>query len=242
MNLKNIKLFSHNKQERAQQIGVIATSGIFIISFVLCYIKFGPQVLDFISDTERFKGWLDSYGNLGKVIFIGIRAFQTVIKIIPAEPLEIGSGYAFGTWGGLFYCMLGTEIGSLFIITITKFFGTKAVNLFVSEEKINSLEFLQNKEKLSASLFIIYLIPGTPKDVVTYLIGITDYNIWKFLILTGIARIPSIITSTVCGAALGKKNYMLSAVIFISTVVVGLIGIKIYSRYEKNAHSKQCSI
>ena len=162
-------------------------------------------MLDFISDTERFKGWLDSYGNLGKVIFIGIRAFQTVIKIIPAEPLEIGSGYAFGTWSGLFYCMLGTEIGSLFIITITKFFGTKAVNLFVSEEKINSLEFLQNKEKLSASLFIIYLIPGTPKDVVTYLIGITDYNIWKFLIITGIARIPSIITSTVCGAALGKK-------------------------------------
>ena len=155
MNLKNIKLFSHNKQERAQQIGVIATSGIFIISFVLCYIKFGPQVLDFISDTERFKGWLDSYGNLGKVIFVGIRAFQTVIKIIPAEPLEIGSGYAFGMWGGLFYCMLGTEIGSLFIIAITKIFGTKAVNLFVSEEKINSLEFLQNKEKLSASLFII---------------------------------------------------------------------------------------
>lgn len=157
MNLKNIKLFSHNKQERAQQIGVIATSGVFIISF----------------------------------------------------------------------------IGSLFIITITKFFSTKAVNLFVSEEKINSLEFLQNKEKLSASLFIIYLIPGTPKDVVTYLIGITDYNIWKFLILTGIARIPSIITSTVCGAALGEKNYMLSAVIFISTVVVGIIGKKLYSRYEK---------
>ena len=242
MNLKNIKLFSHNKQERAQQIGVIDTSGIFIISFVLCYIKFGPQVLDFISDTERFKGWLDSYGIHGKVIFIGIRAFQTVIKIIPAEPLEIGSGYAFGTWGGLFYCMLGTEIGSLFIITITKFFGTKAVNLFVSEEKINSLEFLQNKEKLSASLFIIYLIPGTPKDVVTYLIGITDYNIWKFLILTGIARIPSIITSTVCGTALGEKNYILSAVVFISTIIVGLIGIKLYSRYEKNAHSKQCSI
>ena len=242
MNFKNIILFSHNKQERAQQIGAIITSCIFILSFIFCYIKFGPELLDFISDTDRFKGWLDSYGNLGKVIFIGIRAFQTVIKIIPAEPLEIGSGYAFGTWGGLFYCMLGTEIGSLFIITITKFFGTKAVNLFVSEEKINSLEFLQNKEKLSASLFIIYLIPGTPKDVVTYLIGITDYNIWKFLILTGIARIPSIITSTVCGAALGKKNYMLSAVIFISTVVVGLIGIKIYSRYEKNAHSKQCSI
>ncbi len=242
MNSKIKNLFSQNKQERAQQIGAIVTSSIFILSFIFCYIKFGTELLDFISDTEKFKSWLNSFGNLGKLIFVGIRAFQTVIKIIPAEPLEIGSGYAFGMWGGLFYCMLGTEIGSLFIIAITKIFGNKAVNLFVSEEKINSLSFLQNKEKLSASLFIIYLIPGTPKDVITYLIGITDYNIWKFLIITGIARIPSIITSTVCGAALGEKNYMMSAFVFISTIVVGLIGIKIYSRYEKNAHSKQCSI
>ena len=240
MNSKIKNLFSQNKQERAQQIGAIVTSSIFILSFIFCYIKFGTELLDFISDTEKFKSWLNSFGNLGKVIFVGIRAFQTVIKIIPAEPLEIGSGYAFGTWGGLFYCMLGTEIGSLFIIAITKIFGNKAVNLFVSEEKINSLSFLQNKEKLSASLFIIYLIPGTPKDVITYLIGITDYNIWKFLIITGIARIPSIITSTVCGAALGEKNYLLSAVVFVSTVIIGLIGIKIYSRYEKNVHSRQC--
>lgn len=242
MNSKIKNLFSQNKQERAQQIGAIVTSSIFILSFIFCYIKFGTELLDFISDTEKFKSWLNSFGNLGKLIFVAIRAFQTVIKIIPAEPLEIGSGYAFGIWGGLFFCMLGTEIGSLIIIAITKIFGIKAVNLFVGEEKINSLSFLQNKEKLSASLFIIYLIPGTPKDVITYLIGITDYNIWKFLIITGIARIPSIITSTVCGAALGEKNYMLSAVIFISTVVVGLIGIKLYSRYEKNVHNKQCSI
>lgn len=233
MDIKKIKILSANKQERRQQIGVIITSCIFIVAFIVCYIKFGSELLAFVSDADRFKAWLDSYGNLGKIIFVAVRAIQTVVKIIPAEPLEIGSGYAFGVWGGLFYCMLGTEIGSFVIVAITKLFGMKAVNLFVSEEKINSLGFLQNKEKLTLSLFIIYLIPGTPKDVITYLIGVTDYNIWKFLFLTGLARIPSIITSTICGALLGEKNYWLSAGVFIGTAVLGLIGVKLYTQFEK---------
>ena len=233
MDVKNIKILNDNKQERQRQIGVIITSFIFITAFIICYVKFGRELLDFISDADCFKLWINSYGKLGKIIFVGVRALQTVVKIVPAEPLEIGSGYAFGTFGGLFYCMLGTEIGSLFIVAITKLFGMKAVRLFVSEEKINSLSFLKNKEKLSASLFIIYLIPGTPKDIITYLIGVTDYNIWHFLLLTGVARIPSIITSTICGAALGEKNYYLSAVVFIGTALLSLSGIKLYAKYEK---------
>lgn len=239
MDVKKIKFLSANKQERCQQTAVIITGCVFVLAFIVCYIKFGSELLTFVSDADRFKEWLDSYGNLGKIIFVGVRALQTVVKIIPAEPLEIGSGYAYGIWGGLFYCMLGTEIGSLIIIAITKLFGMRAVNLFVSEEKINSLTFLQNKEKLTVSLFIIYLIPGTPKDIITYLMGVTDYNIWKFLLLTGLARIPSIITSTVCGAALGEKNYWLSAGVFIGTAILGLIGVKLYTIFEKKITAKK---
>ena len=233
MNLEKIKFLSKDKKERRLQIGVIAVNAMFIFAFIVCYIKFGKELLLVVSDGERFKAWIDSYGNFGKVIFVLVRALQTVVKIIPAEPLEIGSGYAFGVWGGLFYCMMGTEIGSFVIVAITKLFGMKAVKLFVSEEKINSLDFIKNKEKLTLSLFIIYLIPGTPKDVITYLMGVTDYSIWKFLLVTGIARIPSIITSTVCGAALGEKNYLLSAGVFIATAVFGLAGVKLYSIFEK---------
>ena len=239
MDIKKIRILSTNKQERMHQIGVIITSSIFILGFIVCYLKFGSELLSFVSDADRFKAWLDSYGNLGKIVFISVRALQTVVKIIPAEPLEIGSGYAFGVWGGLFCCMIGTEIGSFVIVTITKLFGMKAVNLFVSEEKINSLGFLQNKEKLTTSLFIIYLIPGTPKDVITYLIGVTDYNIWKFLILTGFARIPSIITSTICGSLLGEKNYWLSVGVFIGTAILGIIGVKLYAVFEKKITAKK---
>ena len=81
---------------------------VILIAFLSVYFTFGKQLTAFVSDTQHFNAWLAQYKSLSAVIFILIRAFQTVIKIIPAEPLEIASGYAFGTWGGLFYCSVGT--------------------------------------------------------------------------------------------------------------------------------------
>lgn len=81
---------------------------VILIAFLSVYFTFGKQLTAFVSDTQNFNAWLAQYKSLSAVIFVLIRAFQTVIKIIPAEPLEIASGYAFGTWGGLFYCSVGT--------------------------------------------------------------------------------------------------------------------------------------
>lgn len=230
--LKSIKIISDEPKQRKKQIAVIIAACVAIVALVICYCLFGKKLLAFFEDTDQFKSWLDSFGTTGKIVFVSIRALQTVVKFIPAEPLEIGSGYAYGTFGGMFYCMLGTFLGSLVIIALTKIFGVKVVNVFVSQEQINSLRFLQNKSKLTATLFIIYLIPGTPKDIITYLMGVTDYNMVKFMIVTSIARIPSIITSTICGSALEKKSYALSAAVFIGTAILGLIGIMIYNKLE----------
>ena len=239
MKTKRIKLLSSDKNERRLQLTAIISGSIFLLLLAVCYMNFSGELMAFVSDADSFKRWLNSYGSMGKVIFVFVRALQTVIKIIPAEPLEIGSGYAFGTFGGLFYCMLGTEIGSLVIIFVTKLFGMRAVKLFVSKEKINSLSFLKDKDKLSLSLFIIYLIPGTPKDIITYLVGVTNYNIWKFLLLTGVARIPSIITSTLCGEALGEKNYFLSVAVFVLTAILGIIGVKLYTEFQKKTEAQK---
>ena len=131
--------------------------------------------------------------------------------------------------------MLGTEIGSAIIIILTKIFGMKIVETFVSKEKIESLGFLHNQKKLGITLFIIYLIPGTPKDVITYLIGLTPMKLWVFLILTGIARIPSIITSTMCGEALGVRNWTAAIIIYAVTAVASVVGIYLYKRMSDKA-------
>lgn len=107
--------------------------------FLTLYLTLGRELMSVISDQKTFKAWLDSFSVPANAVFVFIRAFQTVVKIIPAEPLEIGSGYVWGTFGGLFYCMLGTEIGSFVILVLTRVFGVKFVRLFVDIDKILSL-------------------------------------------------------------------------------------------------------
>ena len=227
------------KTTKAKRIGVIV--GLLLLGAVVLtlYLTIGKKVYVMFSDNTNLLEWLNQFGRWDEVVFVSIRALQTVVKFIPAEPLEIGSGYVYGIWGGLFYCMLGTEIGSFIILLITKLFGMKAINLFVSQERIDKIKFLQNEKKLKTTLFFIYLIPGTPKDLITYFIGKTKIKISHFLIITGIARIPSIITSTWCGAALGEKNVKLAAIVFISTLVVTIIGTFFYKKFfEKDDNNK----
>ncbi len=231
------------KTTKAKRIAVIA--GLLVLGTVVLtlYFTIGKQLYNMFSDNTKFLEWLNQFGRWDEVVFVGIRALQTVVKFIPAEPLEIGSGYAYGIWGGLFYCMLGTEIGSFIILFITKLFGMRAINLFVPQERIDKIKFLQNEKKLKTTLFFIYLIPGTPKDLITYFIGKTKIKISHFLIITGIARIPSIITSTWCGAALGEKNIKLAAIVFFSTLVVSLIGTFFYKKFfEKDDNNANTEI
>lgn len=218
------------KNVKSKRMAVIAASVFMLTALVVCYFTLGKKLVLFIEDRNAFNAWLDGFGVWGKVVFVMIRAVQTVVKIIPGEPLEIAAGYAYGIWGGMLYCLLGSFLGSLVIIALTKKFGMKLVSLFVPKKKIDSLAFLQNKKNLNVTLFIIYLIPSTPKDIITYLISLTDENIALFLLITTIGRIPSVITSTWCGSAIESENFLLAAIVFIATAVLGVGGACIYSR------------
>lgn len=205
-------------------------AGIVLILFLVLYLTVGRSLTGFVSDTDSFKQWLDSYKGLSGVIFVFIRAFQTVIKIIPAEPLEIASGYAFGTFGGLALCSLGSFLGSLVIVALSRWLGAGFVNAFINEEQLKQIKVINDKDNQRAFLIIFYLIPGTPKDLLTYAAGTLKINLFEFFVITTLARIPSIITSTICGAQIGEKNYSLAVIIFAATAVLSVVCTLIYKK------------
>lgn len=207
--------------------------GILLAVFLALYLIFGRSMTAFITDTESFKQWLETYKGLSGAIFVFIRAFQTVIKIIPAEPLEIAAGYAFGTWGGLALCSLGTFLGSLVIVVLAKSLGSKFVSAFINEEQLKSLRIINDKKNQRLFLFLFYLIPATPKDLLTYAAGSLKMNMAEFFIITTIARIPSILTSTICGAQLEQNNIKIAAAVFIATAIVSAVCAFIYNKHKK---------
>ena len=124
----------------------------------------GKPMVDFVREPERFRAWVDSSGFMSRVIFVGMVVFQLVIALIPGEPLEMGAGYAFGAVEGTILCIIGCVIGSALVFLFVRRFGVKLVEVFFPREKIRSLRFLQDSRRLDLLTFIVFFIPGTPKD------------------------------------------------------------------------------
>lgn len=226
-------------QNKTKFIFYVSCVMLMIVVFIILYINYSQQIYDLVSDPVTFKLWLDSLGFESSFIFILIRAVQTVIKIIPAEPLEIASGFLFGTFGGLMYCLIGSIIGSIFIILFAKYFGKNFIDFFVDEKSLNKIQFLFNEKNIYLLIFIIYLIPSTPKDFITYCIFLLPITPVKFLIISSIARIPSILTSTIIGYNIGQQNYFQATAVFILTIALSAIGLIVYNNIRKRHTEKK---
>ena len=196
----------------------------------------GKPMVEFVREPERFRAWVDSSGFVSRVIFVGMVVFQLVIALIPGEPLEMGAGYAFGAVEGTILCIIGCVIGSALVFLFVRRFGVKLVEVFFPREKIRSLRFLQDSRRLNLLTFIVFFIPGTPKDLLSYFIGLTDMKLGTWLFITAVARIPSIVTSTVTGDALGLKDYQFALIAFGVTLLLSLVGILVYRRLSARRH------
>ncbi|MBQ1262787.1 MAG: TVP38/TMEM64 family protein, partial [Oscillospiraceae bacterium] len=174
-----------------------------------------------------------SFGVLGRLVFVGIVILQVVIALIPGEPFEIAAGYAFGSIEGTLLCLAAIAIGSLIIFALVRKFGVKLVELFFPLEKINSLKFLKNKQRFNTIYFIVMCLPGTPKDLLSYFAGLTDMKLSTWLLISTVARIPSVITSTIGGSALGSEQYLFAIIAFALTLALSGAGLIIYKKIQK---------
>ncbi len=228
------------KQERKRKQAVaLVCLGLAVVVMVAIFWFVGRPMLQFVSQPDQFREWVDSHGLWGRVAFVGMMMFQVFVAIIPGEPLEIGAGYAFGVLEGTLLCVLATSLSGTLIFLIVKKFGMKFVTLFVSEEKIHSLKFLQNTRRLDLIAFLLFFIPGTPKDVLTYIVGLTPMRLSTWIFITTVARLPSVITSTVGGNALGSQEYLFAVIVFAATAVISGVGVLVYRKITQHHQKKE---
>lgn len=224
-----------DKKTKIKQIIVLILSIVFIL--VVCWF-IGKPMISLASDPEKFRVWVEDLGFLGQLAYIGMLIFQIIFAIIPGEPFEIVAGYAFGAIEGTILCIIGSTVGSLIVYAFVRTFGRRIVEIFFSLDKINELKFLKDSKKRDILSFLIFLVPGTPKDLLLYFLGLTKMELPVFLIIVSIGRIPSIITSTVGGNALGKQDYVFAIITFAVTIVVSICGYLLYQFISKK-HQKR---
>lgn len=188
-------------------------------------------------EPENFRLWVDSHGVPGRIVFVAMVVIQVLIAFIPGEPVELLAGYAFGVVEGSLLTLSGFLIGSWLIFLLVRRFGVPLVEIFFPDNKISELGFLKNPKKARLLALILMSVPGTPKDFLSYFAGLTPMTLGQWLSIVAIARLPSLLTSTVTGAAAGQENYLLSAVMLAVTLVISLLGILYYRKLTREENS-----
>ncbi len=216
--------------ERQRKLIAAAALAVFLAFSILVGYFIGRPMLAFVKSPDRFRAWVDARGSSGRLIFLGMVVLQMLVALIPGEPLELGAGYAFGALEGTLLCLIGMAIGTLLVWGIVRRFGLRLVEVFFPAEKLASLRFLQNERRFEDTVFAIMLLPGTPKDLLCYFIPLTHMPLSHWFFIATVARIPSVVTSTVSGSALGEQNYPLAAITLAATALVSLTGLAIYRR------------
>lgn len=221
-----------------KQQKLLASLAVFLLiaSSVAILIFVGRPLLRFAAQPERFRAWVDQHGFAGKLAFVGMVILQIIVAIIPGEPLEIVAGYAFGALAGTVLCILAGAIGSVAVFLLVRRYGIRLVEVFFTREKLNKLRFLKSSPARNLLFLLVFTLPGTPKDLLCYFAGLTDLPFGVWLLICSFGRIPSIITSTIGGSALGTQQYLFAVIVFAATLLLSGAGLLLYGRICRKHH------
>lgn len=228
---KTKKLFADKQFKETRHRSKKVSWLVIILSIVLSVIlaAVGSVLIKYeFNDSGDFLSLVEKNYFLSVVIMILVCALQVIVALIPGEVVEIAAGYAFGALAGALYCLIGILLGSCAVILLTRKLGRQFIESICPREKIDSISWINDKKKLRLLAALLFFIPGTPKDLITYALGLTKLSIPSYLLLTSFARFPSILISTLSGSALGDSNVKNAITFFIISAASGILGYLIY--------------
>lgn len=225
--------------QRKKRIVYFSAMAAFVALMAALTVFVGLPMVHLAEQPEVFRAWVDSFGIWGRLVFLGIVVFQVIVAFVPGEPIELAAGYVFGFWEGSLLTMAGFLAGSGIIFALVRRFGASVVEVFFSGERIEQMSFLKNPKKTRALALILMTIPGTPKDFLSYFAGLTNLRMGQWLAIVAVSRIPSLVTSTLTGAAAGEERYILSVITLVISLILSGCGVLYYRHICKQERQLQ---
>ena len=186
------------------------------------YLKYGAEL--FSKDSaERVVDYLKANSSIAALLIICIQIVQVVICFLPGQPVQFAASYMFGVARGFAFSITGAVIGTVISFYLAKLLGNDAMNLFFGEEKVRDYKKKLDSGRGLLLAFLIYLIPGIPKDIVSYVAGISDMRFRPFLLVATVGRIPGMLGSLMLGHFFGRQDYRAMIIIAVIVAVILLI-------------------
>ena len=191
------------------------------------------------SNEESFREYVEQFGITAPLVFLAAQMLQVFLPLLPGELMEISAGYLFGPIEGTLLCLLGIFLASSVVFWLVRRFGRAILDLYFDVDKLYETRLFSSENRIKRLLFLLFFIPGTPKDVFTFFAPLSKVTLPEFLWISMIARIPSVVSSTVGGHFLMEKDYVTAAIVFIVTGAVSLLGIVLYNKIMQRYHARK---
>lgn len=194
-------------------------------------------LINFIENPDSLSLWIEDAGIWGPIIFMLLNTVQVLLAIIPGGPFEVAAGALFGPFAGTLMCDIAMTAGGMITFFFVRKFGMKFIELFIDRKEIESVKFLHSNEKYTTLLFLFFLLPGTPKDLMCYVVGLTDIKWTTWLIINFVGRFPAILLSALGGSALGEQKYGIFIAAFAIIIVLYFVGTFLYKKLNRSHSS-----
>src|SRR5262250_48940 len=184
----------------------------------------GESLGKFYTRKRRLARFLTSFGPYSAALFMLLQALQVVISPIPGELTGVVGGYVYGVGFGFLFSTVGLTLGSWVAFELASIFGRPLVEKFVAKSALEKFHFLTTNAGTVIS-FLLFLIPGFPKDYLCYILGLTRMNLITFLVVSTLGRMPGTYLLTIQGASIGSGQYETAI------VIAAICGVTVFIAY-----------
>lgn len=194
--------------------------GVLLVLMIILTAYYAGPITRLVGNSAQFSEYLESFGVWGAVVFVAIQMLQVVIAPIPGELTQLAGGFIYGTTLGTAYSCAGILLGSTVVFSLGRWLGLPILKRVIPEHAFTRFGFLLNHPRTELVILALFLIPGSPKDILTYIAGLTPVKPVRFLVSAMVARFPGILLSAYIGAHVEAREY--GDVIIASCVALGL--------------------
>jgi Uncharacterized conserved protein len=198
-----------------------------IVAIFVIYIgyEYYSRFFDVLKSPKKIKEIILSYGRYSLFAFLGLQMLQVIAFFIPGEVIQIAGGYIYGTFLGGLLSLVGITLGSGLVYGIARLYGRPLIKKIISEKQLTFFSKVLKLGSMNYVVFLLYLIPGIPKDVLGYICGISEISFRDFLLYSTLGRIPGIFISAYFGAKIYVGNKIMLIVISVVMTILFIFGV-----------------
>ncbi|SCJ58846.1 SNARE associated Golgi protein [uncultured Clostridium sp.] len=224
-------------EERARLRGkrwlILGVAAALIAALLVLLLTLGRDALALAQDPRQLHALAQRCGIWGWAVIAGFSALQAALPVVPASVIQVAAGFLYGAWPGALLCLVGIALGSALLFFFVRKFGTRLAGLFIDMQRVYTLPLFSDAKRLNLLLYLLFLVPGTPKTTLVILAGLTPCRARHFLPMMLAARLPAVLSTCFSGQALGQSNYWGAGLLLSLIAILTLAGAGAYRHLVK---------